>query len=64
VQVKDFADVVYIGENEKDFITKCEEALREDDPNKRKKRMEYGKACSWDERVREMERALKEKRIF
>jgi glycosyltransferase involved in cell wall biosynthesis len=64
LQVMDYADVVYIGETIEDFVVKCGEALMESDPLKKKKRMEYGKACSWDERVKQMERTLRDKGIF
>ena len=64
LQVFDFADVTYIAETPEDFVVKCEEALRETDPEKAQKRMAYGKACSWEERVKRMETILKEKNIF
>lgn len=64
LQVMDFADVVFIAENVDDFVIKCGEALLETDPEKAKKRMGYGKACSWDERVKQMERILIERGIF
>ena len=64
LQVKDFSDVVYIAENADDFVVKCEEALNENDQEKIKKRIEYAKACSWDERVNRMEELLKLNRIF
>ncbi len=64
LQVMDFSDVTYISETEDDFVLKCEEALRENDPEKTAKRMAYGKACSWDERVKWMEKILKERGIF
>lgn len=64
LQVMDFADVVHIGETVEDFVVKCGEAFMESDPLKAQKRMEYGKACSWDERVKQMEETLKGKGIF
>jgi len=64
LQVMDYADVVYIAENREDFVVKCREALQERDPSKVKKRMEYGKACSWDRRVQQMEQILLERGIF
>jgi len=64
LQVMDYADVVYIAENREDFVVKCREALQERDPSKVKKRMEYGKACSWDKRVQQMEQILLERGIF
>lgn len=64
LQVTDFADVVYIAENREKFLELCAQALAEHDPEKRAKRMAYGKACSWDERVKQMERILEDKHIF
>ena len=64
LQVIDFSDVTYISETPEDFVVKCEEALHERDPEKVAKRMAYGKACSWDERVKRMEQILTEKGIF
>ncbi len=64
LQVTDYSDVVYIAENKEDFVVKCKEALSEKDLFKVKKRLEYGKACSWDRRVEQMEKILKDKGIF
>ena len=58
LQVLEYADVVYIADGPEDFVVQCELALAENDPQKRAKRMEYGKACSWEERVRQMETCL------
>ena len=63
VQVLDYADAVCIAEHGEDFAEKCEEAMNEPDDTKAKKRIEYARACSWDARVREMERILKENGI-
>lgn len=64
LQVADYEDVVYIAENISDFVVKSRQALEEDDPEKREKRIRYGKNCSWDERVREMEKILVNNGIF
>ena len=67
LQVSDFADVVHVASGLDDFLVKCEEALREEEPTKAEKaakRMEYGRQCSWDERVKQMEAILKDKGIF
>ena len=64
LQVRDFADVVYIAENCNDFVAKCQEALSEDDQAKRLRRQDYGKACSWDNLVRQMEEELERLGIF
>lgn len=64
LQVADYSDVVYIAKNVEDFVVKCGEALVEADPEKAQKRMEYGKASSWDHRVSQMEEILETKGIF
>lgn len=58
LQVEDFRDVVYIAQDETAFLALCDEAARESDDDKVQKRLAYGKACSWSERVRQMERTL------
>lgn len=63
-QVTDFADVVYIADGINDFVVNCREAVKEQDPIKRAKRMEYGKNSSWDERVTQMEQILTERGVF
>lgn len=64
LQVSDFADVTYIVDNETEFLEKCAEAAAENDPEKVQKRLAYGKACSWSERVRQMEEHLYAKGIL
>lgn len=67
LQVADYSDVVYVASGLEDFLSKCEEALREKEPSRSEnaaRRMEYGRRCSWDERVKQMEDILKEKGIF
>ena len=67
LQVSDFADVVHVASGLEDFLVKCEDALHEEEPAKAQnaaKRMEYGRQCSWDERVKQMESILKDKGIF
>ena len=58
LQVSDFADVVYIVDSEAEFPALCREAAAEQSPAKVAKRLAYGKACSWSERVRQMEGEL------
>ena len=59
VQVRDYADCIYIAENSADFARKCAEALAEpSDSGKREKRIESARACSWDERVGVMKKIL------
>ncbi len=57
-QVLDYADAVYIARGEEDFINKCEDAMNEPDGAKTNLRIEYARNCSWDARVREMEKIL------
>ena len=63
LQVNDYADVVYVADSPAEFVIQCEKALRENDPPKSEKRREYGKTCSWTERVREMESILEKRRL-
>ena len=64
LQVEDFADVVYIADGEADFVGLCEKAAAERDPEKTAKRLAYGKACSWTERVRQIEETLYAKGVL
>lgn len=69
LQVRDFADVVYIAHGREAFVKACGEALAEKDQDKeaqekKARRMAYGKACSWEERVRQMEAILTERGVF
>lgn len=64
LQVQDFSDVVHIAHSQEEFIKACGDALEETDQSKKEKRLAYGKQCSWDERVKQMETVLKERGIF
>lgn len=64
LQVEDFKDVVYIAYDETEFLSLCDEAACENDADKIAKRLSYGAACSWTERVREMENTLYEKKVL
>lgn len=59
LQVLEYEEVVYIAGEGESFVEKCEEAMCEPSDEKTKKRIEYARLCSWDSRVREMERILK-----
>ena len=63
-QVLGYSDAVYISYGVSDFVEKCEQALAEPDDEKTKLRITYGRACSWEARVREIEEILREKKIF
>ncbi len=59
LQVRDYADCIYIARDTADFVEKCREALEEPaDSPKRAARIAAGRACSWDERVKEMRSIL------
>ncbi|MEA4824398.1 MAG: glycosyltransferase [Clostridiaceae bacterium] len=51
VQVRDFADAVYIADGADAFIGQVRVALERDTPEKRKRRIAYARACSWDARA-------------
>lgn len=59
LQVRDYADCIYIADSPEGFAEKCREALAEaaDDP-RRQARIKAGQSCSWDERVKEMRSIL------
>lgn len=64
LQVEDFSDVVYIARDESDFLTLCDKAALERDADKTAARLEYGRQCSWTERVRQMENVLYRKGVL
>ena len=63
LQVEDFRDVVYIAHDADEFLALCDEAARENAPEKVEKRLAYGEQCSWTERVRQMEDVLYKKGV-
>lgn len=64
LQVRDFEDVVYIAEQESDFLKLCRQAAQEKDESKVKQRLQYGAQCSWHARVQQMESILYEREIL
>lgn len=59
LQVRDYADCIYIGETPDDFVEKCREALEETpDSPKAAERLRQARACSWDERIKAMKQIL------
>lgn len=58
LQVRDFADAVYIADGADEFIAACERAMAEHDRAMTERRMEYGRTCSWDGRVAEIREKL------
>ena len=63
LQVGDYADLVYIADDIGHFLACCAQALQEDDPALRRRRMEAGDKASWENRVQQMEERLQEKRL-
>ena len=63
-QVLGYSDAVYIAYKTDEMVEKCVAALGEPDNSKTEARIAYGKACSWDARVREIEAILRKKKIF
>ncbi|MDY5015297.1 MAG: glycosyltransferase [Eubacteriales bacterium] len=51
VQVREFADAVYIADGPDAFIGQIRAALEKDTPEKRQRRIDYARACSWDARA-------------
>jgi len=47
-----------------EFLALCDEAARENAPEKVAKRLSYGEQCSWTERVRQMEDVLYKKGVL
>ncbi len=63
-QVLGYSDSVYIAYETSEMVKKCEEALAEVNDEKTRLRIEHGRACSWESRVREMEKILARRGVF
>ena len=63
-QILQFAPVIEIARTQKEFIDRCEKALGDNDPERKKARIEAGRASSWDSRVAQMSGILREMKIF
>ncbi|MCL2004399.1 MAG: glycosyltransferase [Oscillospiraceae bacterium] len=59
-QVLDYTEAVYLAGTPEEFIACCKKAIGERDAWKARRRVEYGRAASWDARAAELERVLKE----
>lgn len=64
LQVEEFSDVVLIAHKEEEFLSLCDKAAQQKDTEKTEKRLAYGAACSWTERVKQIENVLHEKKIL
>lgn len=59
-QVLDYMDVVYLAGTHEEFCEQCRKAISEHDAWRVRSRTAYGKAASWDARVRELESYIAE----
>ena len=64
LQVEEFADVVYIAHDAEEFLSLCDQAAAEHDPDKTARRLAYGAQCSWTERVHQIEQVLYAKGVL
>lgn len=64
LQILQYRGDIHIAEGEDAFLAACEAALADTDPARRERRIELGRECSWDSRVAEMERYLREAQVF
>ncbi len=63
-QILQYAKDIHIAASPEEFLEKCREALQDTDPRRTARRIALGKACSWDERVMQMEQLLTAQHIF
>jgi hypothetical protein len=59
-QALDYADAIYLAGTPEEFIALCKRAIGERDAWRVRRRVEYGRAASWDARAAELERVIKE----
>ena len=64
LQILQYREDIHIAAGKDEFLAACEAALADTDPARVARRIELGRACSWDSRVAEMERCLHEEQIF
>ena len=63
-QVLGYTDVVYLAGTPEEFVGACQRAITERDAWKKRQRIEFGRAASWDARVADMENILKARGVF
>jgi len=63
-QILQFAPVIHIAHSAEEFTEKCAEALEDRDEARRQARLDAGKASSWDSRVSQMTKILREMDIL
>jgi glycosyltransferase involved in cell wall biosynthesis len=59
-QVLDYTEAVYLAGTPEEFIACCKKAIGERDAWKTRRRVEYGRAASWEARTAELEKILRE----
>ena len=64
LQVGEYADVVRIAATPEEFAEQCSQAAERNDAELVRRRMEYGRQCSWDARVAQMTEILEKRGIF
>jgi glycosyltransferase involved in cell wall biosynthesis len=60
VQALDYTEAVYLAGTPDEFIAFTTKAIAERDAWKKRRRVEYGRAASWDARAAELEKTIKE----
>ena len=63
-QVMQYAPLIQVATNPEEFSVKCAESLLDDLPERRAARMTAGRGCSWDARVAQMCKFLRDDKIF
>ena len=64
LQVRGYADIIYIANSKEEFVRLCKDALAENDNDLRLRRIEAGQAANWDNRVKQIEEILVRKGIL
>ena len=63
-QVMQYAPLIQVATNPEEFSVKCAESLLDDLPERRAARMTAGRGCSWDARVAQMCKYLRDDKIL
>jgi len=58
-ELKEYSRYLYLADGVRDFVSNVEEALEEDDPERRNQRIEFAKGNSWDQRFSVIQEAVK-----
>lgn len=64
LQILQYREDIHIADGRDEFLDACTAALDDTDPSRIARRIELGRACSWDSRVAQMEQVLSEEHIF